>query len=111
MISVQHREALAAAQDNSTVLTNVMTGRPARYIVNRLIREQGPIADVPAFPNAVAAVMPLKMEAEKRGSGDFSSMWSGQAAALGRAMPAAELTRAIGRRGAGRLSRSPGAPN
>ena len=44
------------------------------------------MADVPAFPNAVAAVMPLKIEAEKRGSGDFSSMWSGQAAALGPAL-------------------------
>lgn len=95
IISAPHRAALAEAQDSSTVLTNVMTGRPARYIVNRLIREQGPIADVPAFPNAAAAVMPLKMEAEKRGSGDFSPMWSGQAASLGRAMPAAELTRAL----------------
>jgi nitronate monooxygenase len=103
MISVQHREALAAAQDSSTVLTNVMTGRPARYIVNRLIREQGPIADVPAFPYAVAAVMPLKMEAEKRGSGDFSSMWSGQAAALGRALPAGELTRALAEEAQARL--------
>jgi nitronate monooxygenase len=94
-ISGPHRKALSDARDNSTVLTNVMTGRPARGIVNRIIREQGPIAEVPAYPNSATALAPLRAAAEKSGSGDFSPLWSGQAAALGRPMPAAELTRRL----------------
>jgi len=93
-ISVPHRAALKASQDNSTTFTNVMSGRPARGIVNRLIREQGPISkETPAFPLAANAIAPLRAAAEKKGSGDFSPLWSGQAGALGRAMPAGELTR------------------
>lgn len=94
-VSAPHRKALAEAKDNSTVLTNIMSGRPARGIVNRLIREQGPVAEVPAFPTAANALAPLRAAAEKAGSGEFSPLWSGQAAALGRPMPAAELTRAL----------------
>jgi nitronate monooxygenase len=94
-ISAPHRAALKNAKDNSTALTNVLTGRPARGIVNRLIREQGPIAEVPAFPNAANALAPLRATAEKAGSGDFSPLWSGQAAGLGRALPAGELTRLL----------------
>jgi nitronate monooxygenase len=94
-ISAPHRQALAEANDASTVLTNVMSGRPARGIINRLIREQGPLADVPAFPMASNAIAPLRTAAEKAGSGDFSPLWSGQAAALGRAMPARALTRKL----------------
>jgi nitronate monooxygenase len=94
-ISKPHRQALKEADDTSTVLTNIMSGRPARGIVNRLIREQGPIAEVPAFPNAANALGPLRAAAEKTGSGEFSPLWSGQAASLGRAIPAGELTRAL----------------
>ncbi len=73
-----------------------MSGRPARGIVNRLIREQGPISkEAPAFPLAANAIAPLRAAAEKQGSGDFSPLWSGQAGALGRAMPAGELTRRL----------------
>jgi nitronate monooxygenase len=109
-ISAPHREALAEAKDNSTTLTNIMSGRPARGIVNRLIRERGPIGDVPAFPYAANALAPLRAAAEKQGSGEFSPLWSGQAAALGRAMPAAELTRALAAEALARL-RALGAPN
>src|SRR5690606_22701963 len=98
-----HRKALAEAADDSTVLTNLMSGRPARGIVNRLIREQGPIAEVPAFPNAAAALAPLRAAAEKQGSGDFSPLWSGQAAALGQALPAGELTRKLAAEAQARL--------
>ena len=73
-----------------------MTGRPARAIVNRVMREIGPISDVaPEFPLAAGALAPLRAKAEAQGSGDFSPMWAGQAAALGRALPAGELTRAL----------------
>jgi nitronate monooxygenase len=39
--------------------------------------------------------MPLRAKAEAQGSGEFTPMWAGQAAALGRAMPAGELTRTL----------------
>ena len=91
-----HRAALAAANDDSTVLTNVMTGRPARGVINRLMREVGPISpEAPAFPHAAIALGPLKAAAEKIGKLDFTNLWAGQAVRLGRAMPAAELTRAL----------------
>jgi nitronate monooxygenase len=73
-----------------------MTGRPARGLVNRLMREIGPVSDIaPAFPLAAGALAPLRSKAEAQGSGDFTAMWAGQAASLGRAMPAAELTRKL----------------
>jgi nitronate monooxygenase len=95
-ISAPHRAALKTAGDDGTAMTNLMSGRPARGIVNRLIREVGPINPVaPEFPLAAGALAPLRAKAEAGGSGDFSPMWSGQAAALGRIMPAKELTRAL----------------
>ncbi len=88
-----HRAALKTAGDDSTVVTNVMTGRPARGIVNRVMRELGPISAIaPEFPLAGGALAPLHAKAQAQGSGDFSSMWAGQAAGLGRALPARELT-------------------
>lgn len=90
-ISKPHRAALKAAADDTTTLTNLMTGRPARALHNRMIRELGAISEAPAFPLAAGAVAPLRAKAEAAGSGDFSPMWSGQAAALGVEMPAREL--------------------
>lgn len=95
-ISPMHRAALGNVGDDDTVLTNVISGRPARGILNRLLREVGPISEIaPEFPLATPAVAPLRAAAEKRGSGDFSPLWSGQAGRLGRALPAAELTRKL----------------
>ena len=80
----------------SGTLTSVMTGKPARGIVNRAMRELGPMrGDVPQFPLASGAMAPLRAAAEQRGSGDFSPLWSGQNASQCRAMSAAELTRAF----------------
>jgi nitronate monooxygenase len=91
-----YREALAAAQDDQTVVTNVFTGRAARSIVNRAVREFGPMADdVPAFPVAAGALQPLSAKSKAAGSGDFTPFWSGQAAPLGRALPAGDLTRLL----------------
>jgi nitronate monooxygenase len=90
------RLALAQAHDDSTVVTNVMTGRPARGVANRVMREVGPIsADAPAFPHAATALAPLRAAAEKQGKVDFTTLWAGQAVRLGLEMPAAELTRAL----------------
>ena len=95
-ISAPHRAALNNARDDGTVLTNVITGRPARGFINRIIREQGPMSDTtPQFPLAAGAVQPLRAKAEAQGSGDFSPLWSGQAVALGRELGAGELTRRL----------------
>ncbi|MCX8570648.1 NAD(P)H-dependent flavin oxidoreductase [Aminobacter sp. MET-1] len=91
-----HKAALKSAKDDHTALTNVFTGRPARGIVNRIMREVGPLSkDAPAFPLAGGALAPLRAASEPKGSGDFMSLWSGQAARLGREMPAGELTRRL----------------
>jgi nitronate monooxygenase len=95
-ISAPHRAAIKAVADDGTALTNLMSGRPARGVVNRIMREIGPVNPIaPEFPLASGALAPLRAKAEAAGSGDFSPLWAGQAAALGRAMPARELTRTL----------------
>jgi nitronate monooxygenase len=95
-ISAPHRAALQFVDCEGTVLTNLMTGRPARGVVNRIMRELGPISTLaPQFPLAAGALLPLRLKAEATGSGDFSPMWCGQAAALGRDLPARELTKKL----------------
>jgi nitronate monooxygenase len=91
-ISAPYRAALKSARDDGTVLTNLMTGRPARGLMNRLMRDLGPISEAPAFPLSAGAIAPLRAKAEAASSGDFSPLWSGQAAALGIEMPARALT-------------------
>lgn len=94
--SVVHRAALQSEAARHTALTNLFTGRPARGIVNRVMRELGPLSDaVPEFPLATAAIAPLRTRAEAEGSGDFSPLWAGQNAIGGRPLPAAEVTRAL----------------
>jgi nitronate monooxygenase len=95
--SAVHRAALCSEAAAHTALTNLFTGRPARGIVNRVMRELGPLRAPPhpAFPRAAAAIAPLRAAAEARGSGDFSPLWSGQNHRGCRSVPAAELTRAL----------------
>jgi nitronate monooxygenase len=103
------RVALAQAHDDSTVITNVMTGRPARGVANRVMREVGPISpDAPAFPHAATSLGPLKAAAEKQGKVDFTNLWAGQAVRMGREMPAAELTRALAGAALARLAQMAG---
>ncbi|HEY0857478.1 MAG TPA: nitronate monooxygenase family protein [Albitalea sp.] len=92
--SAVHREALASEAARHTAVTNLFTGRPARGIVNRLMRELGPLSGLPpAFPLAVNALMPLRAAAEKAGRADFSPLWSGQNARGARRVPAADIVR------------------
>ncbi len=96
LITDLHRAALHAARDDQTALTNVFSGRPARGLMNRVMREVGPMSDrAPAFPTAGSALAPLKAKAEAAGARDFSLLWSGQAASLGREIGAGDLTREL----------------
>jgi nitronate monooxygenase len=91
--SVVHRTALKSDASRHTAVTNIFTGRPARGIVNRLIRELGPMnANAPVFPLAASAVALLRARAEASGSFDFSPLWAGQNATGCREIPAASLT-------------------
>jgi nitronate monooxygenase len=108
-VTAPARAVLAGALDDSTVITNVMTGRPARGVANRVMREVGPVSpDAPAFPHAATALGPLKAAAEKLGRMDFTNLWAGQAVRLGRELPAAELTRALAGGALQQLSRLAG---
>jgi nitronate monooxygenase len=91
-----HRAALKSEAARVTALTNLFTGRPARGIVNRLMRELGPMsAAAPEFPLATAAIAPLRAKEEARGSGDFSPLWAGQNTSGCREIPAAQLVREL----------------
>ncbi len=94
--SAVHRAALASEAARHTALTTLFTGRPARGIVTRVMRELGPLNPAaPAFPLATAAIAPLRQWAERQGRGDFSPLWSGQNPSGCRAVPAGELTRSL----------------
>ncbi|RAI02058.1 2-nitropropane dioxygenase [Acuticoccus sediminis] len=91
-----YRAALEQAAGDDTALTNLFTGRPARGILNRVMREVGPLSELPPeFPTAGAALAPLRQRAEARGSADFTNLWAGQAVAMSRVTSAAELTRRL----------------
>ena len=100
-----HRAALQSEAARHTALTNLFTGRPARGIVNRIMRELGGGeaehfstglgAVAPAFPLATNAIGPLRAAAEKAGRTDFTPVWSGQNASGCRSGPAAEITQAL----------------
>lgn len=87
-----HRTALMSEAANHTALTNVFTGRPARSIVNRLIREIGPMtSSAPAFPTAATAITALRSATESSGISDFTPLWCGQNALGCQNTPAAEV--------------------
>ena len=91
-----HREALKSDAARLTAVTNLFTGRPARGIVNRLIRELGPMSDTaPPFPLATSAILPLRAAAERNGRSDFSPLWAGQNISGCKEIPAATLTRSL----------------
>jgi nitronate monooxygenase len=95
-ISAVHRAALKSEAARHTALTNLFTGRPARGIMNRVMRELGPMSTAaPAFPLATTAIVPLRAKAEAEGSGDFTPLWSGQNATGCKEIPAARLTQEL----------------
>jgi nitronate monooxygenase len=91
-----HRALLETEAAHHTAITNVLTGRPARGIVNRVMREVGPMSGAaPAFPLAALAIGPLRAKAESIGRGDFSPLWAGQNVSGCARIPAADLTRRL----------------
>jgi nitronate monooxygenase len=91
--STVHRAALKSEAARHTALTNLFSGRPARGIVNRIMKELGPInTAAPDFPLATSAIAPLRAKAESQGSGEFSPLWCGQNASGCKEIPAAQLT-------------------
>ena len=94
--SVVHREALKGSAAQHTALTNLFSGKPARSIVNRVIKEMGPISNsTPEFPLATTAITALRKQAEANGSGDFSPLWCGQNATGCKEISATELTKLL----------------
>jgi nitronate monooxygenase len=90
-----HRAAMAEP-NRQTVITNVLSGRPARSILTRFVREQGPLNEaIPNYPLATPALLPLRAKAEAEGSGDFSLLWAGQSRASNRNLGAGSLTKAL----------------
>lgn len=96
LTSPLHRAALQSEAARHTQLTTLFTGRPARGIPNRVMRELGPLNPAaPAFPLATAAIAPLRAHWEAQGRGDFTPLWSGQNPSGCRSAPAAEIARGL----------------
>lgn len=93
LISAVHRARLA---EGRTLFTNLLTGGLARGVHGRLIDDLGAVrSEAPPYPLASAALAPIRAAAEMRGEFGFGPMWAGQAAPLGRPLPAADLTRRL----------------
>lgn len=91
-----HRAALKSPRARHTALTTLFTGRPARGIVNRIMRELGPLpADVPDFPLAGNAIGALRAKTEALDLDHCTPLWAGQNVSGCRETPAAELTREL----------------
>jgi nitronate monooxygenase len=94
--SAVHRKVLRSEDAQHTRITRLFSGRPARGIVNRLMREMEPLErSVPPFPLASSALAGLRAKAESAGDGAFSPLWCGENATGCAELPAAELTRAL----------------
>ncbi len=82
-----HREALS--QPGQTAITRAFTGRPARGIENRFLREH---PDAPeAYPELHHMTAPIRAAGRERDDAEVLNLWAGQAHELARAIPAAEL--------------------
>jgi nitronate monooxygenase len=98
-VSPAHRRLLAEARDDSTRLTWLLSGKPARSMVNELMQRLGEVEDQAApFPAQMSLIAPLRQD-----DGQWSSLWAGQAAALGREMPAVDLVKHLSEEVAGLL--------
>jgi nitronate monooxygenase len=91
-VADQHVAALGEAGDADTVVTPVISGRPARFIRNRLIDDlSGPGAEPLPFPAQASLTHPLAASGDR----DVTALYAGQSGALTRALPAGELVRIL----------------
>lgn len=91
-----HRDALKSEDAVHSALTNVFSGRPARSLVNRAVRQLGPMnPDVQSFPLAAIPIAALRNRAEALDSADFSPLWCGQNPAGCKEVPVAELIKGL----------------
>jgi len=93
-----YRAALLTATEDDTSLTDKFSGRPARGLRNRYMRETGerPFPRLP-FPAQNQLTAKLRTASTQIGSPDFMALWAGQAVALSRRLPAGELVRQLER--------------
>jgi nitronate monooxygenase len=84
----------ALARRPGTALTRAFTGRRARGLVNRFMRDHSAAAPA-AYPQVHHLTAPIRAAAREREDGDGFNLWAGQGYALGRELPAGELVRAI----------------
>ncbi|WP_340379619.1 nitronate monooxygenase [Streptomyces sp. SS7] len=85
-----HKAALTDPLFVRTELTRAFSGRPARGLVNRFLREHGPYAPA-AYPEVHHLTSPLRKAAAKAGDAQGMALWAGQGHRLARELPAAEL--------------------
>ncbi|MCJ8159089.1 nitronate monooxygenase family protein [Sphingomonas sp. LaA6.9] len=93
-----YRAALTSDAANHTIMTRVISGRPARSLANRFtaLGLDIPPRDVPAYPIAYDLGKALHVAGKTRGEFGYGAQWAGQGAPLARAMPAARLVQTLG---------------
>ena len=89
-----HKDALLAAQEDDSRITEKFSGKPARGLVNRFMREMANAPQLP-FPAQNSVTGKLRAASAKAGKPDCVALWSGQAAPLARRLPAAELVKVL----------------
>ena len=89
-----HKDALLAAKEDDTRITEKFSGKPARGLVNRFMREMADKPQLP-FPAQNSVTGKLRVASAKAGKPGCVALWSGQAAPLSRKLPAAELIRTL----------------
>ncbi len=90
-----YKAALAGVEDTGTRLTRAFSGRPARGVVNRFMREIDAAGDIPEYPIQNRLTQDIRAAANAQGKAEYVSLWAGQAAGLARAEPAATIVRRI----------------
>lgn len=107
-VSAPWRLAIETAGDEATRLTRAFTGRYARGVENRFMRELHAVQDeVPAYPVQNRLTQPLRAAAAKAGDAEMISLWAGQGVRLAQPGDAGDLVRRWWREAqeaAGRLS-------
>ncbi|MEU3743631.1 MULTISPECIES: NAD(P)H-dependent flavin oxidoreductase [Streptomyces] len=88
--SEAHRRTLGTPEARTTVLTRLFSGRTARGIPNRFVRDMAAHEDhVPPYPVQNALMQPIRRAAAAQDRPEYVNLWAGQAAALAQESPSA----------------------